>query len=76
MWDEVGLLRTGEGLAHAAEVIREWRATASAPETVAEHEDANLLLLAEATTAAASARTVSVGAHYLESAAEPILETV
>ncbi|GAT72564.1 aspartate oxidase [Microbacterium sp. HM58-2] len=76
MWDEVGLLRTSEGLARAAEAIRGWRAAASAPATLAEHEDANLLLLAEATASAALARTGSVGAHYLEPAMEPVLETV
>jgi L-aspartate oxidase len=33
---------------------------------VADHEDANLLLLAEATTSAALSRSASVGAHFLE----------
>ena len=66
MWDEVGLLRTDDGLAHALGVIRAWRAAVETPATVPEHEDANLLLLAEATTSAALARTVSVGAHYIE----------
>jgi L-aspartate oxidase len=66
MWDEVGLLRTDDGLAHALGVIRAWRAAVETPATVAEHEDANLLLLAEATASAALARTVSVGAHYIE----------
>ncbi|WP_417563636.1 L-aspartate oxidase [Microbacterium sp.] len=35
-----------------------------APRTVAEHEDANLLLLARAVVAAATARTASIGAHF------------
>ena len=66
MWDHVGLTRTEAGLDRALDVIREWSATASVPQTVADHEDANLLLLAERTTRAAIARTASVGAHHLE----------
>ncbi|WP_223626085.1 L-aspartate oxidase [Microbacterium sp. EST19A] len=81
MWDHVGLLRSDEGLRHALDTVRAWRAVATAPHTVTEHEDANLLLLAEATASAALARTGSVGAHYRLSDAEirttaPILETV
>lgn len=68
MWDHVGLLRTEEGLAVALDTIRSWRAVASAPNTLAEHEDANLLLLAEATASAALARPTSVGAHHLTAA--------
>lgn len=81
MWDHVGLLRSEEGLRHALDTVRTWRARAAAPATLAEHEDANLLLLAEATASAALARRDSVGAHYRLSDAEtrtaiPILETV
>ncbi|WP_460779433.1 L-aspartate oxidase [Microbacterium shaanxiense] len=65
MWDHVGLLRTEEGLAGALDTIRAWRAAVPAPRTRAEHEDAGLLLLAEATASAALARTDSVGAHHL-----------
>ncbi|WP_448720105.1 L-aspartate oxidase [Microbacterium natoriense] len=66
MWDEVGLLRTENGLAHALATVRAWREAVDTPATVPEHEDANLLLLAEATASAALTRTVSVGAHYIE----------
>ncbi|MFS0893199.1 L-aspartate oxidase [Microbacterium sp. 179-I 3D3 NHS] len=81
MWDHVGLLRTEDGLRHALDTARSWSASAPEPRTIAEHEDANLLLLAEATASAALARTGSVGAHYRLSDAEsrtsaPILETV
>lgn len=65
MWDNAGLLRTEDGLTEALDTIRSWRAAAPAPTTRAEHEDANLLLLAEATASAALARTESVGAHHL-----------
>ncbi len=81
MWDHVGLLRSDEGLRYALDTLRAWQATATEPRAVAQHEDANLLLLAEATASAALARTGSVGAHYRLSDAEirttaPILETV
>ena len=81
MWNHVGLLRSGEGLRHALATVRGWRGSTAAPRTVAEHEDANLLLLAEATASAALTRTGSVGAHYRLADAEArtaatILETV
>ncbi|WP_136025750.1 FAD-binding protein, partial [Microbacterium sp. K19] len=69
MWDEVGLLRTHDGLAHALAIVRAWAATLATPTTTVEHEDANLLLLAEATASAALERTVSVGAHHRVDAA-------
>ena len=65
MWDHVGLLRTVEGMTHARAMIAHWRKTMPRPTTVAAHEDANLLLVAEATASAALARTSSVGAHHL-----------
>lgn len=65
MWDHVGLLRTVEGMTHARAMITHWRKTIPLPTTVAAHEDANLLLVAEATASAALARTSSVGAHHL-----------
>lgn len=66
MWDRVGLLRTREGLTEALRTIRAWRANPLTPTTRAEHEDANLLLVAEATASAALARTESVGAHHVD----------
>jgi len=74
MWDEVGLIRTDDGLRHALSTIRAWSSAASpeagpstvGPVSVDEREDANLLLLAEATASAALARTASVGAHFRE----------
>lgn len=66
MWDDVGLLRNDDSLAHALDVIRNWQLPA--PQTVAAHEDANLLVLAAATASAALARTASVGAHFRDPA--------
>ncbi|WEK62621.1 MAG: L-aspartate oxidase [Candidatus Microbacterium colombiense] len=68
MWDHVGLIRTDDGLQHALQTFRSWRTTAAAPHTVEEHENANLLLLAQATASAALLRTESVGAHFREPA--------
>ncbi|MFS0852617.1 L-aspartate oxidase [Microbacterium sp. 179-I 3D4 NHS] len=68
MWEDVGLLRTEDGLRRALETVRGWRTSCPSPRTLADHEDANLLLLAEATASAALARPVSVGAHFREPA--------
>lgn len=76
MWDDVGLLRTEEGLERALDSLTLWLSAAAAPVTVAEREDANLLLLAVSTASAALARTESVGAHYRDPVASPLLETV
>ncbi|MCG7309512.1 L-aspartate oxidase [Brachybacterium sp. ACRRE] len=62
MWERVGLLRTGDQLAHAARVLDGW--SAPTPSTVAAVEDRNLLHLARLTVAAARARTASAGAHH------------
>ncbi|MFE5776392.1 L-aspartate oxidase [Brachybacterium sp. NPDC056505] len=62
MWEHVGLLRTGDRLAHAARVLDGW--SAATPSTVAPIEDRNLLHLARLTVAAARARTASAGAHH------------
>ncbi|MBZ2196655.1 L-aspartate oxidase [Occultella gossypii] len=64
MWDAVGLRRHGVGLARAAQTFDAWAASTPAPHSPAEHEDANLLLLARLTARAALARTESVGAHF------------
>ncbi|PWH07320.1 L-aspartate oxidase [Brachybacterium endophyticum] len=62
MWKDVGLLRTGRQLAHAAAVLDTW--SAPAPSTLTALEDRNLLDLARLTVAAALARTGSAGAHH------------
>ncbi|MBS0023576.1 L-aspartate oxidase [Microbacterium paraoxydans] len=84
MWDEVGLHRTGQGLARALDTIRAWTAAQQPPQSPRDLEDAHLLRVAEATATAALARRASVGAHH-RADAEPattattrpsILETV
>ncbi|GAA1778216.1 L-aspartate oxidase [Leucobacter iarius] len=77
MWEHAGLLRSEAGLAEAAQVLDGWAAeaagTAPASGDVRAQEDANLLLLARATVAAARARTGSLGAHHrLDGGAEAL----
>lgn len=69
MWEEAGLVRDGEGLAHAAAVLARWRSEARSPRTEAEYENENLLLVAQELVRAASARRESVGAHFRRDAA-------
>lgn len=71
MWDHAGLVRDTDGLTRAAGVLAAWRRDADPAATVAEHEDRNLLRVAEAVVAAARARRASVGAHFLADAAPP-----
>jgi L-aspartate oxidase len=62
LWEHVGLLRSGDRLAHATEVLDGW--SAPAPTSVDALEDRNLLHLARLTVAAARARSGSAGAHH------------
>jgi L-aspartate oxidase len=66
MWRCAGVHRSGTGLDEASVALAEWAALAPAtePMSVAEREDANLLLLAQLTVAAARARDESRGAHH------------
>jgi L-aspartate oxidase len=69
MTAKAGVLRSGELLAEAAEVLGEWEEAAgplSVPESldVRVHEDANLLLAAQLLVRAARERRESLGAHY------------
>lgn len=67
MWEHCSLTRTTEGLAEASARLASM--SALSPAAALERDDvevANLLILARATVAAASARTESVGAHYRE----------
>lgn len=64
LWEDAGLLRDAAGLGRAAAAIAAWRAAERRPRSVREHEDENLLLVAERLVAAALARTRSVGAHH------------
>ena len=64
MWDDVGLARTGERLEATRARLQSWRATQKKHRFFPDWEDASLLALAHAVTAAAAARHESRGAHY------------
>lgn len=64
MWADAGLVRDAQGLTHAASLIAGWRADRRAPQTEAEFEDENLLVVADQLVSAALRRTGSVGAHH------------
>ncbi|SDQ06325.1 L-aspartate oxidase [Microbacterium sp. cf332] len=64
MWRHVGLDRDADGLTSARATIDAWTESLPPARDHREHEDANLLAVARAVTAAALARTASVGAHH------------
>ena len=65
MWERVSLRRDADGLAAALAELRALAVTTSADDaTPLDPETANMLLVAQAITTAALARTESRGAHY------------
>ena len=69
MWDAAGLSRNGDDLTRAAARLASWRAPAVSDAKSA--EDANLLVVARAVVASASARQESRGGHYRTDFPEP-----
>jgi L-aspartate oxidase len=64
MWDKVGILRSGEGLAEASLTLSMWERSAPQPSDRPSHELANLLLAGHLVTEGALVRRESRGAHY------------
>ncbi len=64
MWDKVGIVRDGLGLAEAALTLTMWYRSPPPPTDRPSHELANLLLTARIVTEAALLRQESRGAHY------------
>ena len=70
MWRGAGVIRTEEGLAETQRALDGWLAAASSEgprtdaDTLAEHEDRNLLTVASELVRAARRRTESRGAHH------------
>jgi L-aspartate oxidase len=64
MWDKVGIVRDGPGLAEAALTLAMWQRSAAEPADRPSQELANLLLTARICTEAALLRQESRGAHY------------
>ena len=67
MWEQVGLIRTVEGLRDAVALLHTWRMPVV--DSPADQEDANLLTVARSVASAALARTHSLGAHFVLSPA-------
>lgn len=66
MWRDVGIVRTGEGLARAAATVRGWRAALPEASSREDYELGALLTCAALATEAALQREESRGAHYRE----------
>ena len=64
MWDKVGIVRDGAGLAAAARQLSAWRAALPVPSDRPSHELANMILAARLVAEAALIREESRGAHY------------
>jgi L-aspartate oxidase len=64
MWDKVGIIRSGEGLEEAANVLATWESLLSQPTDRPSYELNNLILCARLMTEAALLRKESRGAHF------------
>ena len=64
MWDNVGIVRSGEGLEEAASILATWRSCLPPPGDRPSHELNNLVLCAGLMTEAALLREESRGAHF------------
>ena len=71
VWNRVGMIRNGEDLLRAAEVLYAWSEVAPAPTDRPSHELVNLLTVARLMTEAALIREESRGAHYRTSFPHP-----
>ena len=64
MWEKVGIIRSGETLEKAANVLATWQRYMEEPSDRSSHQLANLVLTARLMTESALLRTESRGAHY------------
>lgn len=64
MWDKVGIIRSGEGLEEAADILATWESLLSQPSDRPSYELNNLVLCARLVTEAALLRKESRGAHF------------
>jgi L-aspartate oxidase len=64
MWDKVGIVRDGAGLAEATRQLSAWRAALPPPSDRPSYELANMLLAGRLVAEAALIREESRGAHY------------
>ena len=74
MWRNVGIARNGTRLLLSARILNLWQRTMPAPETAADFELRNMLVVARLIVEAALQRRESRGAHYREDFGEPDAE--
>ncbi|MEX2224964.1 MAG: L-aspartate oxidase [Dehalococcoidia bacterium] len=72
MWDNVGIVRDGEGLRHATRQLAAWRAALPQPLDRLSHELANMLLAGRLMAEASLLREESRGAHCRTDYPEPV----
>jgi L-aspartate oxidase len=71
MWDDVGIVRDGSGLAQAKAALAKWQSLVQAPVDRPSQEVADLLTCSRLVTEAALIREESRGAHYRTDFPEP-----
>ena len=64
MWDKVGIIRSGEALKEASDILATWQSLLPQPSDRSSNELNNLVLCARLTTEAALLREESRGAHF------------
>jgi L-aspartate oxidase len=64
LWDKVGIIRNGEDLAQAADILAAWQECLSPPADRPSYELSNLILTGRLVTEAALIREESRGAHF------------
>ncbi len=64
MWDKVGIIRSGEGLDEAANILATWERSLPQPADRVSHELSSLVLCGRLMTEAALLREESRGAHF------------
>jgi len=64
MWDNVGIIRSGESLSEAARILATWQSSLPQPNDRPSYELRNLILCARLMTEAALLREESRGAHF------------
>jgi L-aspartate oxidase len=64
LWDKVGIVRSGEGLSKAADILATWQFSLSQPTDRPSYELNNMILSARFMTEAALLRQESRGAHF------------
>jgi aspartate oxidase len=71
MWEKVGIVREGDGLALAKASLAAWQASLPAPTDRPSHELADLVVCGRLVTEAALLREESRGAHYRSDFPQP-----